>query len=184
MDRVGKTDHDSKWKSLWHSDDDNGNTNDDVSKPLLDVLREFAVTLESLLAVGDTGVGGQFSSHEIELSSDHSFDEVSQKEGVEDEDSSVHTELTNISGDDLKFHLEWGCLIGLLLNGGHDLTLASHLSDNDADEPSLSSLDLGSGKQNWRWDVMGSLSVLIVDVVLVLLLSLLALVVGFLWQVI
>lgn len=63
---------------------------------------------------------------------------------MDDKDSAVHTELTNISGNDLKFVLERSSLIGLLLDSSENLVLTGVLSNNNGEEPTLTSLDLGS----------------------------------------
>ena len=63
---------------------------------------------------------------------------------MNNEDSAVHTELTNISSNDLKLVLERGSLIGLLLDSSENLVLTGVRSDNNGEEPTLTSLDLSS----------------------------------------
>ena len=63
---------------------------------------------------------------------------------MDDKDSAVHTELTNISGNDLKFVLERSSLIGLLLDSSENLVLTGVGSNYNGEEPTLTSLDLGS----------------------------------------
>lgn len=63
---------------------------------------------------------------------------------MDDEDSTVHTKLTNISGNDLKLVLERSSLIGLLLDSSENLVLTGVGSDNNGEEPTLTSLDLSS----------------------------------------
>lgn len=45
LDRVGKGNHDSKRKSFRYSDDDNSDSNNNVSKPFFNVLPESSGTL-------------------------------------------------------------------------------------------------------------------------------------------
>jgi len=124
----------------------------------------------------------QLSAPQIKLSSHHRFDESSEEKAMDNEDSAVHTELTNISRNDLKLVLERGSLVGLLLDSSKNLVLAGVFIDNDSEEPSLTSLDLSSGEDNRGWDIMSSLSELVF--LLMLLQSDVALVVGFSQQVI
>ena len=77
---------------------------------------------------------------------------------MDDEDGAVHTELTNISSNDLKLVLERSSFIGLLLDSSENLVLTGVGSNNNGEEPTLTSLDLSSREDNTRWDVMSSLS--------------------------
>ena len=219
-DGVGKRDHDCKRKTLWYSDDNDGNTDNQVREPSLDhilnltsanllnkklsliswilSIRPWACDVSSagfwmirdvfdeaaiVLFVTVLFVGlVPFATEKIELFSNHTFDEVSKKETVDDEDGSVHTELTNIQGDNIKFILKWSCLIWLFLNGGENLTLTGHISDNAAKEPSLTGLDLSTREKNWGWNIMMTLGVLWIG--LMVSLSLLALGNGLLVEVI
>lgn len=63
---------------------------------------------------------------------------------MDDEDSAVHTELTNISSNNIKLILKRGGFIVLGFNSGHDLIFTGIWSNNKGQEPSLSSLNLSS----------------------------------------
>jgi hypothetical protein len=87
---------------------------------------------------------------------------------MDNKDSAVHTKLTNISSNGIKFVLERSSLSLLGLNGGKDLILASIISDNGTEEPSLSSLDLGSRKENWGRNIVRGLGEFSISLMLVL----------------
>jgi len=87
---------------------------------------------------------------------------------MDNEDSAVHTKLTNVSSDGIKFVLERSSLSLLGLNGGKDLVLASIISDNGTEEPSLSSLDLGSRKEHWGRNIMRGLGEFSISLMLML----------------
>ena len=101
---------------------------------------------------------------------------------MDNEDSAVHTKLTNISSNDRKLVLKRSSLVGFCLNSCKNLILTCVLVDNNGEEPSLTSLDLSSREDNWGWDIMSSHGELIFF--LMLSLSEKALVVGFSEQVI
>jgi len=96
----------------------------------------------------------EFTTEEIELLSNHTFDEVSEKEAVDNQDSSVHTEFTNINSNNVKLILKWSSFIWLFTNSRENLTFAGHISDNAAKEPSLTGLDLGTREKYWGWNIM------------------------------
>jgi hypothetical protein len=87
---------------------------------------------------------------------------------MDNENGAVHTKLTNISSNGIKFVLERSSLSLLGLNGGKDLILASIISDNGTEEPSLSSLDLGSRKENWGRNIVRGLGEFSISLMLVL----------------
>ena len=96
----------------------------------------------------------QFTAEEIEFSSVDTFDKRSEQENVDDQNGSVHTKFSNIYGNNVKLLLKWSILIWLFFKKSHDLTLAGHLSDNNAHEPTLSDLDRSTREQNWGWDIV------------------------------
>jgi len=63
---------------------------------------------------------------------------------MEDKSSSIHTNLTNILSNDVKFVLKWGVFLWLGLNGSKDLSLSTLLTNNDSNEPALTGLDLST----------------------------------------
>jgi hypothetical protein len=67
---------------------------------------------------------------------------------MDDEDSAVHTKLSNICSNDFELVLERSSLIRLLLNSSKDLVLTSVFVYDNGEEPSLTSLDLSSGENN------------------------------------
>jgi len=101
---------------------------------------------------------------------------------VHNQDGGVHSEFTNVDGDDVELVLKGSGFVGLVLDGREDLAFAGHVSDDAAEEPSLAGLDLGAREEHWGWDVVVAFGVL--GVGLVISLSLLALWHGLLVQVI
>ena len=99
---------------------------------------------------------------------------------MDNQDGSIHTHLTDIGGDNVELVLERSRFIGLLFDGAHDLSLAGQVSDDDAQEPSLASLDLSSGEEDWRWDIVSQSGAFVIS--LVFSLSLLALVEVLFWE--
>jgi len=63
---------------------------------------------------------------------------------MEDKSGGIHTNLTNIFGNDVKFVLKWSVFLWLGLNGSQDLSLSTLFTDNDSDEPALTGLDLST----------------------------------------
>jgi len=86
----------------------------------------------------------QFTSPQIELPSDHSLCKVTNQKAMNCQDGAVHSEFTNIGGDHIQLLLEWGLFTWLVFERTHDLALAGKLTDNNAHEPSLASLDLST----------------------------------------
>jgi len=81
---------------------------------------------------------------------------------MDNENSAVHTEFTNIFGNNLKLYLKWSDLVGFCLNSSQNLIFTGFWSNNNSKEPSLTSLDLSSGKEYRRWDIMSSLGELLI----------------------
>lgn len=108
----------------------------------------------------------EFTTEKIELLSNHTFDEVSEKKAMDNQDSSVHSELTNIDSNNVKLVLEWGSFVWFFLNRCEDLTFAGHISDNTAEEPSLTGLDLSTREKHWGWNIVMTLGVLGVRLVI------------------
>lgn len=67
---------------------------------------------------------------------------------MDNEDSTVHTKLSNISSNDLKLVLERSSFIVLLLNSGKNLVLTSVFVYDDGEEPTLTGLDLSTRENN------------------------------------
>jgi hypothetical protein len=101
---------------------------------------------------------------------------------MDDEDSAVHTKLTNISSNNFKLSLKWSNLVSFGFNSSQNLIFTSVWSNNNSKEPSLTCLNLSSRKENWGWNIMSSLGELIFF--LVFLLSNETFVVSFLHQMI
>jgi hypothetical protein len=84
---------------------------------------------------------------------------------MDNENSAVHTKFTNIFGNNLKLDLKWSDFVGFCLNSSQDLILTGIWSNDNSEEPSLTSLDLSTGKENRGWNIMMSLSELIICLV-------------------
>ena len=93
---------------------------------------------------------------------------MSNHEGMDNKNSAVHTKLTNVGSDGIKFVLKRSSLSLLGLNSGKNLILASVISNNGTEEPSLSSLDLGSREENWGRNIMRSLGEFSIGLMLML----------------
>jgi len=63
---------------------------------------------------------------------------------MENKSGGIHTNLTNILGNDVKFVLKWSVFLWLGLNGSKDLSLSTLFTDNNSDEPALTGLDLST----------------------------------------
>jgi len=79
---------------------------------------------------------------------------------MDNQDSSVHSELTNIDSNNVELILKWSSFIWLVLNSGEDLTFTGHISDNADKEPSLTGLDLGTREKDWGWNIVVTFGVL------------------------
>jgi len=51
-DGVRKRDHDSQWETLWHGNNNNGNTDNVVTKEILDVSKNISTAVEFSLDIG------------------------------------------------------------------------------------------------------------------------------------
>ena len=74
------------------------------------------------------------------------------------EQSTVHTKFSNISSNLFKLHLKRSSFDSLL-KFTHNFADTTVLSNDNTNEPSFSSCNLSSGKQNWRWQIMRVLSI-------------------------
>jgi hypothetical protein len=63
---------------------------------------------------------------------------------MEDKSGGIHTNLTNILSNNIKFILKWGVFLWLGLNSSEDLSLSTLLTNDDSEEPALTGLDLGT----------------------------------------
>jgi hypothetical protein len=95
-------------------------------------------------AVTSVLFAGCLTTPKIKVSTKHRLDELSNHEGMDNENGAIHTKLTNIGGNGIELVLKWSGLSLLGLNGGKDLILTGIVSDNCTEEPSLTSLDLSS----------------------------------------
>jgi len=84
--REGKCDHDCKRKSLRDSDDNNGDSDEKISQPLDEVLLEVMLL----------GVEAWFVTIKIHGALSEFFNEESQEQDVECENSGIHAELSKI----------------------------------------------------------------------------------------
>jgi hypothetical protein len=148
--RVGQGNHDSKWKTFWDSHYNNCDTSNDVSEPVLKVsksessarlVRYLRIVVEAVILIS---FGGGLTTPQVELSSQHALDKLSDHECMNDKDSAVHTKLANISSDLIKLVLKRSGLTFFGFNSGENLIFAGVVTNHSADEPSLSSLDLCS----------------------------------------
>lgn len=73
---------------------------------------------------------------------------------MENQDSTEHTELADISGNDVQHLLERRFLLFGITKGGLDLAFTGLLADDDDEVGSLSSRQISSGKKYARGDVM------------------------------
>ena len=141
--RVGEGDHDGKRETFWDSDDNNGDTNDDVVNPELEVLGEWTV-FSTLFRI---------CREEVDVALEDAIKEVAEEEHVDGQKSGVGAELSDLSGDDLELLLERSGL-RLLLKLLHDLTEGRPLSNDDADHLTRATLNVGSGEEQWGGEVM------------------------------
>jgi hypothetical protein len=63
---------------------------------------------------------------------------------MDNQNGGIHTKFTNIDSNDIKLLLKWGVLIWFFFKESHDLTFTSHITDNNAHEPTLTGLDLST----------------------------------------
>jgi len=63
---------------------------------------------------------------------------------MEDKSGGIHTNLTNILCNNVKFILKWGIFLWLGFNSSEDLSLSTIFTNNDSEEPSLTGLNLGT----------------------------------------
>lgn len=87
---------------------------------------------------------------------------------MDDKDGTVHTKLTNISGDGIELVLKRSGLSLLGFNSCEDLILTSIVTNDGTEEPSLTSLDLSSRKENWGWNIMRGLGEFSISLMLTL----------------
>jgi hypothetical protein len=73
---------------------------------------------------------------------------------VENQQSCVHANSANIASDHIQLFLEWRYFFGLGFNGREDLTLGGQLTDDDGEEPALTLLNLRTGEEHWRRNVV------------------------------
>jgi len=51
-DRVRKRDHDSQWETLWHGNNNNGNTDNVVTKEILNITKDVSSAVEFTFDIG------------------------------------------------------------------------------------------------------------------------------------
>jgi hypothetical protein len=90
---------------------------------------------------------------------------------MEDEKSCVHTDSTNIHGNDIKLFLQRGDFLLFGLNSSKNLTFSGQVTNNNTEEPALALLDLSSRKENWGWNIVGISRFAIIFLVLLLSLN-------------
>lgn len=93
------------------------------------------------------------TSEKINVSVKETLNEVSSQENVDGEQGNVSSEHTNIGSNLFKLLLERRCLGtgGELLD---NLTNSTHITDHNANELAFSTLDIGSGQQKGRGDLV------------------------------
>jgi hypothetical protein len=128
---------DGEWKTLWDSNDNDGDSNDETIEDVLKVLlvNEFSLFLDE---------------HDAESADD---------DGNEGQDGDISTQFTNGIGNGVELLLEWG-LVRLHVHGESGLSLGSSITDGKNHGSALSGLHKGSLDNEWAW---GALEVFLSD---------------------
>jgi len=165
LDRVGERDHDGQGETLGHSYHNDSHTDDQVLEPLGESSQENGNTLRGIIhhffafSVGDavsfntTALDVFGASKEIHISVDQTFEEVTEEEHVNREQSNIGSELTDIGGDFLKFVLKrsgFGARHELLDN----LANGAHISDHYSDKFAFTALNVGSREEEGRGNLV------------------------------
>lgn len=149
-DWVSEWDHDCKGKTFWHGDDNNCDTDNEVSDPL------WAISLQGACGIQVFYWGIVFTtSEQVELSNYESFNEESEEECVDCQESAIHTNFAYVTSNSLQFLLKGSCFY-FLLKDTDNSTLATVVSYNNSQEPTVTSSDLGTRQQDWRRQIMRS----------------------------
>lgn len=90
---VGERDHHSQGEALGDGDDDDGDTNDDVVNPDLEVACEWAVF-------------AGLTTEQVNVALQHSIEEVTEEKDVNSNQSGISSDDTNLGSDELKLLLE------------------------------------------------------------------------------
>lgn len=123
--RVGEGDHHSKGEAFGNSHDDNGDTDDDVVDPEFEVLGEGSF------------LGAGLTTEKIDVALKEAIKEVTEEKDVHGQEGSVGTDLSDLSGDELKLLLE-GSGLGSHFELLHDLTKGGVLTDHERDHLAFS----------------------------------------------
>ena len=128
---VGKRDHNSKGETFGDSDNDNGDTDNDIINPKFEVSGK------------GTALALNFTTEKIEVALEKAIKEVAEEKHMDGQKGSIGTNLSNLCGNNLEFHLE-GSVSLLFLQLRHDLAKGRVVSNHDAKHLAVTRLDIGS----------------------------------------
>jgi len=132
--RVSKGDHHCQGKTLGHGNDNNSDGNDQILKPFDKIF----------LQVMEVRGKKRIEAKEVHLSIGKLLNEESKKKYVKCQQCCEHTQCSKILTDLVKLNLQRSLLIGVLLKLSLDLTIATVLSNNNSNKPTLTSCNLGT----------------------------------------
>lgn len=79
---------------------------------------------------------------QAELSENQSLDQVPGYQQMENQEGGVHSDSTDIGGNDVKLQLQGSYFLWFGSDGRENLSFSGEITDNNTKEPSLPSLNL------------------------------------------